>query len=487
MITDFENANLLQPLSQTVRERTGLCVSPQAWDKLYGAIQSRMKKARAPGAEQYSALLASDTGESRKEWRELVKLLTTGETFFFRDKGQFSLLRFQILPRLIECKKAVRSLRLWSAGCATGEEPYSLAILLRELLPDFEEWDILILGTDINEEYLEKARRGIYGPYSFRGTPEELRRKYFKKRGEGWEIDGKFRAAVRFREGNLTGGRFPDDSSEVHGMDLVLCRNVFIYLDPRSAAAIVDKFADALGDGGFLMLGHTEMAGVKQDRFRAKIFPESVVYEKLSRREPLPPAALTLPPEPAPIEPEAMPPVAADAVPEPEKPDWKSELDEGEALFNQGKYVPALLKAGRIAEAVPGHFQAHFLQARALANMGKYGEAGESCRRALAINGLEPRPYRLLSHIAQVQGNFALAREMLEKAIYLAPSSVADYLELGSLVEREGELAKARKLWRAALGILEGLPPGAPLEPFAMSAGEVLDHVRKMLEFQCNV
>ena len=120
-------------------------------DKLRHTIKMRMAQQQLPNPEAYYQLLAVDTAASRQEWEELVLPLTIGESYFFRDSGQFSLLRHHILPELIERNRSTRSLRIWSAGCSTGEEPYSLAILVHELLPSHDDWDIVILGTDVNK------------------------------------------------------------------------------------------------------------------------------------------------------------------------------------------------------------------------------------------------------------------------------------------------------------------------------------------------
>jgi chemotaxis protein methyltransferase CheR len=154
--------DLLQWFIQLIASHTGLQIRAEETDKLRHTIQSRMADQQLIDLQTYYQLLASDTTAGRREWEELVLPLTIGESYFFRDSGQFSLLRQRVIPELIERNSATRSLRIWSAGCSTGEEPYSLAILVHELLPTRSHWNIVIVGTDVNKRALAAAQRGIY-------------------------------------------------------------------------------------------------------------------------------------------------------------------------------------------------------------------------------------------------------------------------------------------------------------------------------------
>ncbi len=176
--------------------------------------------------------------------------------------------------------EAKPSLRIWSAGCSTGEEPHSLAILVKELIPDLDKWDILILETDINQESIEKAKRGIYDSWSFRMLKPELQRGYFYQRKKNWEVDEQIRRMVTFRFGNLLKDRFPSPTSEIHNMDIILCRNVFIYFDSKAISVVLEKFHNTLRWGGYLIAGHTELHGQNLGQLQAKVFPESVVYQR---------------------------------------------------------------------------------------------------------------------------------------------------------------------------------------------------------------
>jgi len=204
--------------------------------------------------------------------------IINNETYFFRDHGQFDLLRLRLLPELIERRRDTKILRLWSAGCSSGEETYSLAMLLDMLLPERDGWDILILGSDIDETALAKARRAHYGQWSFRMAPTALKHRYFRRTGDEWSLDERIRNMVTFRAGDLIGDSRAE--AQLQDMDLILCRNVFIYFGVAAVAAVADKLAAALNEGGYLMTAHTELIGHRVPNLHSRLFVEGVVYQR---------------------------------------------------------------------------------------------------------------------------------------------------------------------------------------------------------------
>ena len=218
---------LLEQFKKIISEKTGLHVPEQDSKKLSDLISLRRKSHNLSSTEEYYHVLASSDSRCRDEWRKIIYCLTTGESYFFRDKGHSFLLQNIILPELIKNKEKDHAIRIWSAGCSTGEEPYSVAILLDMLLPDLKTWDISIIGTDINEESLQKAERGIYTQWSFRMVDKEIQRKYFSRHKDEWEIDGRIKKMVNFRHSNLIKDGFPSQHSGICNMDIILCRNYF--------------------------------------------------------------------------------------------------------------------------------------------------------------------------------------------------------------------------------------------------------------------
>ena len=250
---------LRDELVQLAVLRIGLRIQNDARDRFVGILLTRAEHLGYASLKEYQAFL--DGRQATEEWEELARLFTCGETFFFRDHGQFDLLHLRLLPELIAQHRNDKILRLWSAGCASGEEVYSLAILVDMLLPERDGWDILILGTDINSEAIAKARHGRYGQWSFRLIPAEMQQRYFHQEGSEWLLDERIRRMVTFRVANLVTEPFPDMDSKLSDMDLILCRNVFIYFSPSAVHAVTAKFAATLREGGYLLTAHTELIG----------------------------------------------------------------------------------------------------------------------------------------------------------------------------------------------------------------------------------
>ncbi len=240
---------------------------------------------------------------ARRHLDILAEHLTIGETYFFRDKSLFHALGNHILPELIRCRGKERHLRFWSAGCCTGEEPYSLAILIDQLIPAWQEWKIMILATDINGRFLQKAEKGIYTRWSFRNTPEEIMEKYFTTREKNrFEISSHLKEMVTFDQYNLAekGGddlqrsvpdRLVTPGNRIMGdhrayltdnMDAIFCRNVLMYLVPELRGYAVNHFAKSLSEGSWLVVSPSETVFVRHSALRLVGFPEAILYKKQS-------------------------------------------------------------------------------------------------------------------------------------------------------------------------------------------------------------
>ena len=226
-------------------------------------------------AELYADAVAGGPG-----WEVLVAHLTIGETYFFRNGAQFDALREHILPELLERRDTLRTLRLWSAGCATGEEPYSLAILLSELLPRDHSWNASILATDINPVFLARAREALYGNWSFRETPDEISTCYWAEEQGRWRLRSDIRRMVSFMRLNLAEPCFPAITNGTSAMDIIICRNVTIYFDEATTRQIAERFFSALTPGGWLIVGHAEPQASVYHQFEVYNYPNTVVYRK---------------------------------------------------------------------------------------------------------------------------------------------------------------------------------------------------------------
>lgn len=518
------NEALIQRFIQLIGTHTGLQIRPQEREALCEKICYRMNVVSIYLPEAYYQLLETDTYQSQGEWQELANLLTINESYFFRDKGQFSLLKYQTLPQLIAAKKQTKTLRIWSAGCSTGEEPYSLAILLTELIPNWENWNLYILGTDINQESINKAKQGVYSSWSFRLLDQKLQNCYFEPHRTEWKINKNIQNMVDFKTVNLIKTPFPNLLLDVQNIDLILCRNVFVYFDKPAISLVVNKFYNTLQPGGYFLTAHSELQGLDLSLFHTESFPESTIYQrpketvgaKLSRKKAkvdsdtekaIPclssPAANQVKIELAPLVSKNYSLVqVGDKInnkvnecrrlanleinDNPANPStFQTLLCEAETLFKHKSYASAIQKAEQAIALAPKNFGSYYLMAQIYANLGEYDKAVHYCQLALKIDSLSEKPLYLLAHIAEERGNIEEAKSLLKKIIYLVPSSISAYLELSCIYETEGNPSRALKIRTVALEILKKLPQEAIVESQEkMTAGELIVHLQKMLQPQ---
>jgi chemotaxis protein methyltransferase CheR len=245
-------ADDLTLLAGLLRERSGLVVTA---DKAY-LIESRLQPvARKRGLADIAALVALlRRGGDADLVRDVVEAMTTNESFFFRDGKPFEQFRQFVLPRLMQARAAARSIRIWSAACSSGQEPYTLAMILAEEKARLAGWRVELVATDLSTEILQKAEAGLYTQFEVqRGLPIQLLVKYFKQQGDKWQVDPALRAMVQFRSFNLL-----DDPAPFGRFDVVFCRNVLIYFDQPTKAKVLDRLARMLPSDGYLYLGGAE-------------------------------------------------------------------------------------------------------------------------------------------------------------------------------------------------------------------------------------
>jgi chemotaxis protein methyltransferase CheR len=267
-------------LRKLLRERSGLDLSSE---KQY-LVESRLiPLARRAGLSGLAELVQKIKAGSSTLTTEVVEAMTTNETFFFRDKIPFDHLRETILPAILQTHARRRSLRIWCAASSTGQEPYSIAMCLKEIAPALAGWRVEILATDLSQGVLEKARAGIFSQFEVqRGLPIQMLVKHFTQVGELWQLNADIRAMVQHRQLNLL-----QDFSHLGTFDVVFCRNVLIYFDQETKARIFDRVAKVLEPDGVLLLGAAESVVGISDAFKA--YPEKRgLYRPNANRAPRP-------------------------------------------------------------------------------------------------------------------------------------------------------------------------------------------------------
>ncbi|MDY0300750.1 MAG: protein-glutamate O-methyltransferase CheR [Trichlorobacter sp.] len=214
-----------------------------------------------------------------QELDEIMDILTTNETYFFRESFQLDAFSKEIIPEICNEKEKnnkERSIRIWSAGCSSGEEPYTIAMLLLEM-PFIKDWKVEIVGTDISQRVLQLARRGIYGQSAFRATEDYFIRQYFSKQETGYRIDDRVRELVSLSHLNLLD---QNRIAMLGDFDLIFCRNVIIYFDLTAKKQVIDSFHQSLNQGGYLLLGHSESLMNITTKFMLRHFRNDMVYQK---------------------------------------------------------------------------------------------------------------------------------------------------------------------------------------------------------------
>ncbi|AYH42094.1 CheR family methyltransferase [Azoarcus sp. DN11] len=424
--------------------------------RLSGWLQPRLRELRLSSAGGYADLIETAGAASRRERERLMEHFSTGETYFFRDQGLFGLLAARVLPELVARRSAQRTLRLWSAGCASGEEAYTLAMLIDEMAPELADWDVRIRGTDINGDAIARAHRGRYGEWSFRALDGLRRARYFHRRGREWQIDARLQAMVDFERSDL----LQDDAGEAGGFDLILCRNVFIYLTSPAVTRIADKLAAALSEGGYFVPGHGELLGCVPPGLEALTYPDATAYRRAAAPErPLPPGSPSVPSSAPTGLPRTLPAASLG----------------GRRSARQRKVEPRPKP-----EAMPAAGADEMLaQAWRAADRGSAQTALAACEQVLAVSPLDPRPYFLLAKLAEERRASDEAQTLLRKVLYLDPGFVAAHLELADLCTRSGDVRRARQLRAQALRELEKMPSEAllPVPPHA-TVGSLLRELR---------
>jgi chemotaxis protein methyltransferase CheR len=261
-------------LRKLLRERSGLILSA---DKQY-LVESRLlpvaRRAGLAGLTHLVQRLREPNVEPLAV--EVVEAMTTNESFFFRDKIPFQHFNDTMMPALLEARARQRRIRIWCAASSTGQEPYSLAMSLKELGHRTADWRIEIIATDLSNDVLEKAKAGIYSQFEVqRGLPIALLVKYFTQIGDTWQIAPEIRAMVQFRPLNLLA-----DFTHLGTFDVVFCRNVLIYFSDAAIRRAVNLFHEALAPGGYLLLGHAESLSRITDVFTPIRFPGAMIYRK---------------------------------------------------------------------------------------------------------------------------------------------------------------------------------------------------------------
>lgn len=436
----------IEEFSEFIHEQCGLHFDQRNRKTLERCIQRRMRVVAAPTLAAYRAYLHRFQ-ESRQELKKLASLLTIGETSFFRFDPHFAALTELVIPELLKRNQPEQRLKIWSAGCSTGEEVYSLAIILLQHFPQLADWDVTILGTDISHQSLSIAEQGTYQGRTLRNVPADLLSEWFVKNGKEWTVSDRLRAITRFAFLNLQSESYPNPNNGTTECDLIFCRNVMIYFRPETVRAVVSRLRRALRPGSYLFLGHAETLGtgfldfVRCQHHGGTYYRAGTIEE--DEEKDIPPQAPTDPDE---KKNEALLPFVED---------HKIILQPPEEVREQEKRSPDLILSdiGREKETPPKTAEppprevtpANDLleQGFSLADQGRFDEALALCQQLLQKDDLFSRGYLLRGLIRDQQGQSLAAIADYQRAILLDLKGVMAHYYLAGAYRQIGRKDEA--------------------------------------------
>lgn len=477
---------LLQQVSERIECRTGLHFPRERFADLERGLAKAARETGFSDARAYAeSLLNRDLHTADLE--ALAGSLTIGETHFFRDPGAFAFLETTLLPELISARRAGhRRLRIWSAGCATGEEPYSIAILLHRLIPDLADWHITILGTDINPKVLARAAAGIYSEWSFRDTPAWVKPRYFLKRSGGhYELQSWLKLMVSFTCLNLVDDVYPSILNNTNAMDLIICRNVLLYFTPSRIPQVVRRFHSALVDGGQLVLGAVEASQTTFPELTPVAAPGVALYRKNGAAT----LGTTIGDFSGPHKAVCPPSVRSPVIHSPAHLPREAISDLPVGRGNAFAEANTLYAAGRYREArealLAGNSRkrdddprAAGLLAQCHANLGELAEALVCCDRAVAVSRTDPVLHFLRAGILQELQRDEEALLALRSVLFLDPGHVLAHFTMANLHRRRNRMSLASKHLANVRLLLANLDPG---EELPQSGGLTVGRLSGML------
>lgn len=388
---------------------------------------------RRPVSEYLGEL---EAGYDEEEIARLATEITVGETLFFRHAKQLQTLVQWALPERLKARQTVQRLSILSVGCSSGEEPYSLAMLLRHHF-SLQDWKVQVLGVDVNRKALAAARRGSYSNWSVRETPDHLLKRWFHPKGGQFLLDKNILEFVQFEERNLN---LSNSDLWLPGRwDVIFCRNMLMYFAPEKARQLVDHFARSLAEGGFLFLGPAENLRGISEKFSLFYRDESFYYQLCPEPAPAP---VTIAPSPT------RRPVATTAHPRPRP---ALNIDTIRGLLDSERYSQAL----ELLESLPANPEVSLWKASVLVNSGKLEEAERICQTLLHQPQSEAGAHLLLGLCRRELGELGAARSYFEQAARLDGHLALARVYLGMLLRRLGLAGLARTHLRQALGLLE--------------------------------
>ncbi len=421
----------------------------------------------------------------KAEMDALARHLSVGETYFFRESKGLELFANEIIPKFKE-QDPNQEIRIWSAGCSSGEEPYTLAMLLKENMPDLHTRNVRILASDFNADALKKAKSGVYTPWSFRETSETQKSKYFTPVGKHFEIKEEIRDMVTFFQLNLAGSAYPSADNGTENLDVIFCRNVLMYFMPDMAIEVAKRFHQALKQDGWLITSQVELHEDYYAAFQKLRYKQGIFYRK-SSKEAKPNllfdsfakqvrAAGTVEKKLVDIkrpkatnirklkdhEKTGKVPLRQALRKNAEKPTapatgTPNAIKKAEKLFEEANYGVCSEFCITHLENKPFDKRMGELLVRSLANLGKHDAARHWCEQLISADGENTGYLNLFATILMEQGDWLMAEKTLIKTLYLDPDHAPGLFNMYSVLNALGKNKLAKKYYENLLSVIEHL------------------------------
>jgi len=462
---------ILDVLSNKISEEMGLFFPPSKWKELERAFHAASKELGFESITDCAKWFISEVPS--KEVIEIISsYLTINETYFYRDRQYFEFLHHKIMPEIIKRRNQnSKYLRIWSAGCSTGEEPYSIAITLYRMKDMLKDWNISILATDINLKSLKKAESGIYSEWSFRNVPRWFKESYFQCTSKGlYKLIPEIKSMVDFKYFNIAKDTFPSLLNGTNAMDIIFCRNVLMYFKPQIAGRVVEQFYSSLRDGGWIFVSPCETHQVLFSKFDINSEHNMIVYKKINTQM-----------------------------------NWDFSSESFPIEFqNDDKTPPKQLietntefvkPINETRVCIPDDIKEHIVDnnltvqlSREYANEGKLVEALNLSEQAITNDKLNPALHYLQAVILQEQERIDESISALKKVLYLDPNFIVAHFTIGNLLLSIGNTKEAKRHFNNALLILEESKQSDIIpESDGMVAGRFIEIIRSTLEFHKEV
>ncbi len=402
-------------------------------------------------------LSSIESGRDPGEQSFFIQHVVVEESYFFRDEKQTDFLRNEFLPELIRKKRALndKNIRIWSAGCSNGQEIYSIGILLHQLLSDYDSWNLQLVGTDINQQALADALEARYSKWEIRTSQEFIENSgYFQKISDNcFQIQAFIKKKAQFYYLNLMEDSYPSIMNGTYNVDLILCRNVFIYFNQQIIEHACCKFSEALANDGVLLLSATDPVNLPNAPLTINIQGGVTYFKAIAY---LPDRLLSTKKKTS-IQAKSFTQAYSS-----NKDELKQRKQEIILALKTGAWEQVLTHCLETQQLFPDDSELYQFQAKALVNLGNLQDAKTTCEKSIQLNALEPHSYLLLGIIELQSGAHDQAEVAFKKTLFLNSEFMEAHYQLGQIMLYKGNTEQAMKYIRNALKLAE---QGNPVRP----------------------